>query len=59
VMPGGVPCGYSMRPETRRDLHEAQRPARQLCGIAMPEASATASTFSPGGTRITWPPGSM
>jgi hypothetical protein len=29
-MPGGVPEGYSMRPDSSFDLQEAQRPARQL-----------------------------
>ena len=60
VMPGGVPAGIFDRARTRSfDLQEAQRPARQLCGSGMPAASAAASTFSPGGTRMSWPPGSM
>ena len=59
VMPGGVPAGYSMTPETSRDRQEAQRPARQLYGIAMPAANAADNTFSPAGTFTRCPPGSI
>jgi hypothetical protein len=34
-----------MTPDNSRDLHDAQRPSRQLCGIGIPAASAAASTF--------------
>jgi hypothetical protein len=52
VMPGGGPDGYSIFPDTSRDLQEAQRPSRQLCGIGIPAASAAARTFSPGATGM-------